>query len=136
MSCENCQASSPNPEQSLKFQGHFRDPAPEHQTECRGGEWFLPGCLRSALPPVRCFIFLYLSFLICKIGVFIMFVISFQEVSTGDPAVAHRKQTQLVSMKTQVQSLAPFRGLRIQCCHELWCRLQTWLRSGVAGTVV
>ena len=23
--------------------------------------------------------------------------------------------------------------LRIWCYHELWCRLQTWLRSGVAG---
>ena len=23
-------------------------------------------------------------------------------------------------------------GLRIWCCHELWCRLQTWLRSVVA----
>ena len=23
-------------------------------------------------------------------------------------------------------------GLRIQCCHELWCRSQTWLGSHVA----
>ena len=23
-------------------------------------------------------------------------------------------------------------GLRIRCYCELWCRLQTWLRSGVA----
>ena len=26
--------------------------------------------------------------------------------------------------------------LRIWLCHELWCRLQTWLRSGVTVAVV
>ena len=26
-------------------------------------------------------------------------------------------------------------GLRIQCCRELWYRLQTWLGSGVAVAV-
>ena len=25
--------------------------------------------------------------------------------------------------------------VRIQQCHELWCRLQTWLRSGIAVAV-
>ena len=33
-------------------------------------------------------------------------------------------------------SLALLTGLRIQCCHELWCRSQTWLRSGIAVAVV
>ena len=36
----------------------------------------------------------------------------------------------------QVQSLASLSGLRIWCCHELWCRLQTQLGSCVAVTVV
>ena len=31
-----------------------------------------------------------------------------------------------------VQSLASLSGLRIQCCHELWYRLQKQLRSRVA----
>ena len=35
-------------------------------------------------------------------------------------------------MRMQVRSLALLSGLRIQCCHELWCRSQTPLESGVA----
>ena len=54
----------------------------------------------------------------------------------GVPAVAQRKQTQLISTRTQVQSLALLSGLRIQCYHELWCRSQNQLRSGVAVAVV
>ena len=34
-----------------------------------------------------------------------------------------------------VPSLASLSALRIQCCHELWCRSQTWLRSGIAMAV-
>ena len=34
-----------------------------------------------------------------------------------------------------VRSLASLSGLRIHCCHELWCRSQTWLGSGVAVAV-
>ena len=30
-------------------------------------------------------------------------------------------------MKMQVQSLASLSGLRILCCHELWCMMHTWL---------
>ena len=41
-------------------------------------------------------------------------------------------QTQLISMRMQVQSLAPISGLRIQDCREPWCRLQMRLGSGVA----
>ena len=39
-------------------------------------------------------------------------------------------------MRLQVPSLALLSGLRIQHCRELWCRLQTWLRSRVAVGLV
>ena len=38
-------------------------------------------------------------------------------------------------MRTQVQSLALLRGLRIQHCYELWCRSQMQLRSDIAVAV-
>ena len=38
-------------------------------------------------------------------------------------------------MRMQVKSLASLSGLRSQCCHELWCRSQTQLGSGVAVAV-
>ena len=50
--------------------------------------------------------------------------------------MAQLKQILLASMKTQVQSLASLSGLRIQCCQELWCRLQAQLGSGIAVAVV
>ena len=52
------------------------------------------------------------------------------------PVVAQRKCIRLVSMRIWVPSLASISGLRIQRCHELWHRLQTWLRSHVAVAVV
>ena len=39
-------------------------------------------------------------------------------------------------MRTWVPSLASLSGLRILCCHELWCRSQAWLRSHFAVAVV
>ena len=42
--------------------------------------------------------------------------------------MAQRKRIQLGTMRLWVQSLALISGLRIQCCHELWCRLQTQFR--------
>ena len=45
------------------------------------------------------------------------------------------KGTQLVSMRKHVQSLVSLSGLRIQHCHELWCRLQMQLRSHDAVAV-
>ena len=51
------------------------------------------------------------------------------------PIVAQQLQTRLVSMRVQVPSLASLSGLRIQPCRELWCRSQTWLRSGMAAAV-
>ena len=38
--------------------------------------------------------------------------------------------------RMQVQSLALLSGLRIRGCHELWCRLQMLLGSGIAVAVV
>ena len=46
-----------------------------------------------------------------------------------------RLRTQLVAMRMQDRSLASLCGLRIRRCHELWCRSQTWLGSGVAVAV-
>ena len=44
-------------------------------------------------------------------------------------------RTQLVSMRMQVLLLASLSGLRIRRCHELWCRSQMQLGSGVAVAV-
>ena len=38
-------------------------------------------------------------------------------------------------MRTQFPSLASLRELRIHCCHELWCKFQTQLVSGIALAV-
>ena len=38
-------------------------------------------------------------------------------------------RAQLVSMRMQVWSLALLSGLRIQCCHKLWCRSRMLLGS-------
>ena len=46
-----------------------------------------------------------------------------------------RLRIRLVSMRVQVQSLGLLSGLRIWHCPELWCRSQTWLRSGGAVAV-
>ena len=51
------------------------------------------------------------------------------------PFMSQRKRIQLVSMRTQVQSLTSPSELRIQCCHEPWCRSQTQLRSGIVVAV-
>ena len=49
--------------------------------------------------------------------------------------MAQQKRIWLVYMRTRVQSLASLIGLRIWYCHELWCRSQTWLGSGIAVAV-
>ena len=54
----------------------------------------------------------------------------------GVPTVAQWKWIWLATMRLQVQSLVSLSGLRVWCCHELWCRLQTWLRSHVAVAMV
>ena len=45
------------------------------------------------------------------------------------------KQIRLGTMGLQVRSLASLTGLRIRCCCELWCSLQTQLGSGIAEAV-
>ena len=52
------------------------------------------------------------------------------------PVMAQRKWIQLGTMRLWFWSLALLNGLRIWHCSELWCRLQTWLRSDVAVAVV
>ena len=36
------------------------------------------------------------------------------------------------TMRLLAKSLVSLSGLRIQCCHDLWCSSQMCLRSGVA----
>ena len=50
----------------------------------------------------------------------------------GVPVVVQRKRIRLGTMRWWVQSLA---SLRVQHCHELWCKLQTQLGSGIAVAV-
>ena len=49
----------------------------------------------------------------------------FTVMEIGVPIVAQQKLTQLVSMRTQVRSLASISGSGIRHCGELWCRSQT-----------
>ena len=46
--------------------------------------------------------------------------------------MVQRKQIQLGTMRLWVRSLTSLSGLKIQRCPELWYKLQTWLRSGIA----
>ena len=55
---------------------------------------------------------------------------------SGVPVIAQQKWIRLGTMRMQVRSLASLSGLRIRCCHELWCRLQMQLGSWVAVAVV
>ena len=54
-------------------------------------------------------------------------ILGVSEKWLGVPIEVQQKWTQLISMRTQVWSLALFSGLRIQHCPELWGRSQTWL---------
>ena len=51
------------------------------------------------------------------------------------PVLAQRKQIRLGIKRLRVQSLTLLSRLKIQHCHELWCRSQTQLRSGVTMAV-
>ena len=50
--------------------------------------------------------------------------------------MAQWKRIWLVSMRTQVRSLASLSGLRIWHCRELWCGSQMLLGSGVTVAMV
>ena len=52
------------------------------------------------------------------------------------PLWLSEKRIQQGTTRLWVPSLASLSGLRIQCCHELWCRLQTWLGSHIAVAVL
>ena len=54
----------------------------------------------------------------------------------GVPIIVQQKQIWLGTMRLWVWSLASLSELKIRCCHELWCKLQLGLRSGVAVAVV
>ena len=56
----------------------------------------------------------------------------FKKRERGVPVMVQRKRIQLGTIRLRVQSLASLTGLKIQHCHELWYRLQTWLGSGIA----
>ena len=58
-----------------------------------------------------------------------------RKLKTGVPVVAQQKQIRLGTMRLRVCSPASICGLRIRHCHELWCRLQMRLRSGIAVVV-
>ena len=49
--------------------------------------------------------------------------------------VVQQKRIRLGTMRLWVRSLALLRGLRIQHCRELWCKLQIWLRSCISVAV-
>ena len=55
---------------------------------------------------------------------------------TGVSVVVQWKGIQLVSMRMLVRSLALLSGSGIRHGRELWCKSQTWLRSGLAVAVV
>ena len=59
-----------------------------------------------------------------------------QELLSWLSVMTHEPNSQLVAMRTQVQSLALLIGLRTQHCHKLWCSSQIRLRSGVPVAVV
>ena len=46
--------------------------------------------------------------------------------------MVQQKRIRLGTIRLQVRSLALLSGLRIWCCHVLWCRFQMQLRSQVA----
>ena len=54
----------------------------------------------------------------------------------GVPVVAQWLTNLTGTTRLWVRSLALLSGWRILRCRELWCRSQTWLRSGVAVAVV
>ena len=58
-----------------------------------------------------------------------------QTRTQGVPIVVQRKRILPVSMRMQVRPLALLSGLRIQRCHERWCRSQMRLRCPTAVAV-
>ena len=63
-------------------------------------------------------------------------MISLKTWCLGVAIVPRWKRSLLGTMSLQVRTLAWLSGLRIRCCHELWCRSQTRLGSRMAVIVV
>ena len=58
-----------------------------------------------------------------------------QQIQSCDELLLWLSSNESASMRMLVRSLASLSRLRIEHCSELWCRLQTWLTSGVAVAV-
>ena len=52
------------------------------------------------------------------------------------PIVAQQKRIQIGTMRLWVPYLALLSGLRIRYCHELWCKSQMRLGSGIAAALL
>ena len=88
-----------------------------------------------------CFTWIQSHWLSQRQSLFLVWVVSLESFSghlctcknsfVGISIVVQRKRIRLGTMGLWVRSLALLRGLRIWCCHELWYRSQTQLRSGV-----
>ena len=59
-----------------------------------------------------------------------------REKETQVPIVTQQNMTSIHENVGSIISLAKFNGLRIQCCHELWWKVQMRFGSGVAAAVV
>ena len=58
------------------------------------------------------------------------------ERAVGVPVVAQQLRNLTSIHEDEGSILALLSGLRIQCCHEVWCRSQTRLGSCIAVAVV
>ena len=59
-----------------------------------------------------------------------------KKVCRGVSIVAQQKWIRRGTIRLQDRSLASLSGLRIWCCHELWCRSKTRLGSCIAMALV
>ena len=67
--------------------------------------------------------------LCCTLETLSVNYISIKKLKLEFPSWLSGEQVWLSSMRRRVQSLALLGGLRIRCCHEVWCRPHTWLGS-------
>ena len=58
-----------------------------------------------------------------------------KKLSYGVPVVAAVEMNPTRNHEVAGSILASLNGLKIRRCREVWCRSQTWLKSGVAMAV-